>query len=372
MAAEVASVVIARFPFKRRYAAARVVRQPEHDHSTHVFVKLQSSDGAVGWGEVPVDDLQAIHICNLLTRRILPRALGRDEIELRNVLVELAMLNEWSDPSFRLAFASFEMACIDLLARHLGVPAFTLLAGKRFERIPVAYTVSLTPPEWIYDQVSDLEQPSWLKVNLAGNVGEDLDRVEEVARLHPQAQLWLDAGGGFDSVSEALRFLEQAGGVGNVALCSSPLRGSNPFSLQRLKRASPLPIAADEECVVPQDVTLLAHLNAADMVIVDIPKLGGLSAALKISQVAIAHGFELVVRTRLSTQVGIACALQTFCGMHFRVGIEVDGLQFLSAPIASGVQMHKDNLIVSNQPGIGIEVDEAALGEFAIQTSEAR
>ncbi|MCS7254896.1 MAG: enolase C-terminal domain-like protein [Armatimonadota bacterium] len=363
-------IAIACLPFKRRYATAKVVRQPNSDYSTHVFVKLQSSDGTIGWGEVPTDDLQAIHVCNLLTKRFVPSILEKSEFESQEALAQLAASGEWGDPSFRLAFASLETAYVDLIAKRLNVPASMLLTGKCVGQTPVAFTVSLMSPEWIYDQLSELERPRWLKVNLAGNLEEDLERVEEVARLHPQAQLWLDADGGFKSFSEATCFLEQVGGVGNVALCSSPINGGSLLALQRLRNKSPLPIAVDSECITPQDVTLLAHLCAADMVIVDIPKLGGITAAQTVAQVAIAHGFELVVRTRMSTQVGIAAALHTFCGLNFRVGIEADGLQFISAPTASGLQLQEGNLTVSKRPGFGIEVDEAALRELSAQTFE--
>jgi L-alanine-DL-glutamate epimerase-like enolase superfamily enzyme len=120
-------------------------------------------------------------------------------------------------------------------------------------------------------------------------------------------------------------------------------------------------IAADESLVSPFDARRARKLRACDLAAVKVSKVGGLGAALEIGQLMPSY-----LSSALEGPVGIAAAAHAVQAL--RAGGGDAGLahglateRLFSDTIGRGVAAERDQLIVSDSPGLGVEIDEEAL-----------
>ncbi|MDN5767930.1 MAG: o-succinylbenzoate synthase [Humibacillus sp.] len=148
-----------------------------------------------------------------------------------------------------------------------------------------------------------------VKVAEAGQtLADDLDRVAAVrAAMGERARLRVDANGGW-SVDDALRALTRLAPY-DLEYAEQPC--ATVEELAELRRAlarngTDVPIAADESIRKADDPLRVARLGAADIIVVKVAPLGGVTRALEIVE---ACGLPAVVSSALDTSVGISAGV---------------------------------------------------------------
>src|SRR3989442_5822629 len=111
-----------------------------------VFVRLETSDGLVGWGEAAClggptwSEESAESIAATIERYIAPWLRGRDAAHIEALRTEMAR-RVHGNPFAR---AAGEMALLDLNGRALGVAVHRLLGGPVRDRVPSSWSLSVT------------------------------------------------------------------------------------------------------------------------------------------------------------------------------------------------------------------------------------
>ncbi|MEY2694254.1 MAG: o-succinylbenzoate synthase [Actinomycetota bacterium] len=142
-----------------------------------------------------------------------------------------------------------------------------------------------------------------IKVAEAGqSIEQDLARVAAVRTLYPEAQIRLDANGGY-SVTEALRVAELAG---ELDYLEQPCRTIGELAELRVKLAGVTRIAADESVRKVEDPMAVVYAGAADVLVLKAQPLGGVTRALAIASEC---GLPVTVSSALETQVGLNAGL---------------------------------------------------------------
>lgn len=115
----------------------------------------------------------------------------------------------------------------------------------------------------------------------------------------PRVAIRVDANGAWDEETAvgALDAMHRY----DVELAEQPVMGLE--GLARVRRRSPLPVAADECVRSVEDAERLRRTCAADAVVIKVQPLGGARAALKVSEAA---GCPAVVSSMMETSVGVA------------------------------------------------------------------
>lgn len=136
-------------------------------------------------------------------------------------------------------------------------------------------------------------------------VGEEIARLEAVHdALGPGGRIRIDANGGWDT-DEALRrlpLLDQA--VGGLEYVEQPC--ATVAELATVRRASRVPVAADESIRRAADPLAVVRADAADIVVLKVQPLGGVRACLELAEVV---GLPVVVSSALESSVGIAAGV---------------------------------------------------------------
>jgi len=176
--------------------------------------------------------------------------------------------------------------------------------------IPVNATLPAVGPGQVEATLARFGKFETIKIKVAEkgqDIEHDVARIQRAHDLYPGARLRLDANGGMsvaqtialvDRISDLpLEYLEQP-----VASIAELVRLKTELS----KLGSSLKIAADESIRKAEDPLLVAREGAADIAVIKVQPLGGISRALDVAKQS---GLEIVVSSALESSIGLAHGL---------------------------------------------------------------
>jgi enolase-like protein len=129
-------------------------------------------------------------------------------------------------------------------------------------------------------------------------------------------------------------------------------------------------VAADESVRSVADAASIVRAHTATVINVELSKLGGPTAALQAAQVAAAGGVGVMVGSVI--EMGIATAM----GLHLAAALpHLAYPSYLMSPLKYREQITAEQITVADahvavptEPGLGIDVDEDALGHLDART----
>jgi muconate cycloisomerase len=336
----------------------------------HVFVRIETTGGHVGWGEVralPAWSYETVESITFAVRNYLaPLVLGRSPFELNAVrrLMDDTLIPAVSNGQ-PFAKAALDIALHDLQGQLTGQPLHALLGGKVRDTVPLTYALSIAPADVMAAQAGEYAEATCFKIKVAGDPEADRDRVRAVSEARPDAMLWLDANQAY-SPARLVPFLEAVRGVPRLFCLEQPVRSPDWLGLRAARERSPLPIAVDEGCFSSYDVARLAELRAAELLVLKVCKSGGLRECLKSAAVAEAHGIGLLGSGLTESGVGFAASIHFFAAVDTLLPPELNGVQFLETMAVEGLRIEGTIVHVPDGPGLGVRVDEDTLRRHVI------
>lgn len=341
-------VVPYALPFREPYvtAAGRLERREM------ALLRLRSAEGLVGLGEaVPLSLRGGTGLAQVVGE--LERLGRRDSLDEATLRSDAAALS----PPARCAALT---ALLDLRGRraaaehgeHAAATAppvrcnATLVAGEPAE-------VAAAAERWAADGFSTFK----LKLG----AGDDVGQVRAVrAALGPGARIRVDANGAWD-VATAKRTLAELEPL-DVELAEQPVATLEEAA--ELVDSTSIPIAADESVETCADAERAVGMGACDLAGLKLSKVGGPEPAIEIAEL-----LPCFVSSALDGPVGIAAAAQVAQTLREVAGLEDQGLahglatqRLFSSTVASvECELRGDLLHPPEGPGLGVEIDEAAL-----------
>ncbi|MDX6633052.1 MAG: L-Ala-D/L-Glu epimerase [Solirubrobacterales bacterium] len=344
-------------PFREPYVTAR----GSLSRREMVLFRLRSSEGVAGLGEaVPLS---------------LRGGTGIDEVasqlsELGEALVEAGA---WSPPAgdgrtrlhAAMAALSAPAACaavtarLDLESRERDLPAWRALGALSAEPVTCNATLGAGSPSETARQAALWAADGFQTMKLKVGLGEEEATVAAVrAQLGDEPRIRLDANAVWD-LEEAGRALA-ACEPHRIELVEQPVAGL--AEMTRLRHMTAIPIAADESVCSAADAERAVELEACDLATVKLSKVGG-----HLDAVGIAEQLPVYLSSALDGPVGIAAAAhvaQQLRQSRLDAGV-AHGLatqRLFSETIASvECELRGDRLHLPQGPGLGVEIDEAAL-----------
>ncbi len=207
-----------------------------------------------------------------------------------------------------------------------------------------------------------------LKLKVAARtVARDEARVAAVREAAGDAvRLRLDANGGW-TVDEARRALERWARF-DLEFVEQPVAPGDPDSLARVRRASSIPIAADEGARTLGELEGLIGRDAIDAVVIK-PSLIGPRRSLALIRAARSAGVDVVVTSALESKVGRTHALQMAAALGAGPAAGLATAGWLAADLGRPERVADGEIETPKDPGLGIELDDEALERAA--TGEA-
>jgi L-alanine-DL-glutamate epimerase-like enolase superfamily enzyme len=248
-------------------------------------------------------------------------------------------------PGELAARSALECALWDWAGHRTGQPVYALLSIDPARTPESSFTISIDSPELIRERVVEARGWPVLKLKLGG--GEADFAMVEALREESLAPFRVDANEAweFDEAVEKISWLSTMG----CELVEQPLPAGHLEETTRLRDASPIPLAGDEDVLADADPD--AVCSAFDLVNVKLTRLGGLRRSIEWLHAARKRGCGVMVGCFAESTLGISASavLAPLCDQA-----DLDGAALLAEDPFDGVHVDEGRFSLRPDPGFGV------------------
>lgn len=328
------------------------------------LVKIETDAGVVGWGEgtpwghtyVPAHgpgiragiETMAPFVIGLDPRRVLD--------------VERAM--DLALPGHLYAKSPIDMACWDIAGQAAGMPIADLMGGGSRTPRPIASSVGAKTVEETRQVIQRYRDRGYIahSVKIGGNVERDIARIRDVESIRLDGEIILyDVNRGWTR-QQALRVMSSTQDL-NV-MVEQPCETLDDIAAISDKHSAP--VSVDETLVTLQDAARIARDGLAEIFGIKLNRVGGLTKAARMRDIALAHGIDMFVMATGGSVLADTEALHLAATIPDENCHAVWACQdMLTVDIADGRgprNLH-GHLHLPEGPGLGVHPDEDALGD---------
>jgi len=326
-------------------------------------VRVTTSGGAEGFGETcPLGSTYLPAFgdgARAALRELAPALIGADATNLADVHRRLdARLR-----GHEYAKSALDVACWDAFGRTVGQPVSALLGGALQTELPLYVAIPLGPPAEMAAFVTR-ERSEGIRnfqAKLGGDPAIDAARVAAViAATGPGDAIIGDANGGWRRQ--------------DAIIAAGLLAGSERFRLEQpcptleeclaVRRLTTLPMVLDEVMVDLPTLMRAAGLDAMDQINLKISRVGGLLPARLMRDAAVRLGIRLMIEDSWGGDIVTAAVAHLAAGTPPEALFAVSYMNDWTLEHVAGYQPRSARGVgpVPTGPGLGIDVDVAALG----------
>ena len=316
------------------------------------IVELVADNGLVGLGEPRRGDLYA-PLC-AYAEQIIGKTL--QELPVGNL-----PLPHSDDYESYIIYEAYEMAWLDLMGQHLGVPVHHLLGGKKIDRVPIDFWMGRGTPEDTARRAQMGLEIGFRGLKMKCELGDPIaERVAAVREVAPDFSIVLDPNERFvdlDGARAVARSLERFDRV----IFESPVPQDRLDWYVELRGQIPQSIALHLTSI--NDLLPALRLEAADHYNLLGPLKQFVDWATLTRTAGCATwrgtGMDLGVRDMSSVHAAAAAGCQLPSDIIGHLLREDD---LVAEPIAFA----EGSLIVPDAPGLGVELDRVALERYRV------
>ncbi|MBB5222759.1 L-alanine-DL-glutamate epimerase-like enolase superfamily enzyme [Amaricoccus macauensis] len=326
------------------------------------LVRVQTDAGVTGWGEAcPLGGtyLPAFPAgIRASLQEMLPYLIGEDptRITALHEIMDGVLLGQ------EAAKSPIDIACWDILGKVAGLPVAALIGGRTQESFPLYEAVPLTSPEEMaaFCLLRREAGISRFQLKVGNDPHEDAARTRAVVEaMGGEAFIVADSNGGWNLRQAVVAVRELAG---LDVIVEQPCRDLADCAL--VQQMSTLPLSLDE-CVTGVNELYRAKFEAGAVALnIKIGRLGGISGAVRIRDLATELGMIFTIEDVWGGDVTSAAVAQVAGSARPDSLMHASFFNDWTNEHVAGYAPRsvQGRGRVPDGPGLGIEVDEAALG----------
>lgn len=335
-------------------------------NAENLLVIIRTKEGITGYGECsPFMSIngESVDTCFVVGQYFGKLLKGKNALAIEDCIASMDKLI-YGNTSIKSAF---DIALYDIASQHAGMPLYKFLGGKNDKTIITDYTVSIGDPQKMAADALKIKEEGYpaIKIKLGKNGDLDVERIKAIREaVGNDIPLRIDANQGW-SVDEAIKTLQSLGQYG-IQHCEEPIPRWNFMHLPHVRKASPIPIMADESCGDEHDAERLIYIGACDYLNIKLGKSGGIFKALKMVKLAEANNIHLQVGAFMESRLAMtAFAHFSLCSQMIEHYDFDTALMFIEDPVSGGIVYEKNGVIkVPEVAGLGATVDEKWLNKM--------
>lgn len=341
-----------------------------------LFVRVESDDGATGWGEASLEGYaEAVDGVFAAFR---DRFIGANPFAIEDIW-QIGYRGGFyrGGPVLMSALAGLEQALWDLKGKAVNLPAWQMLGGKVRDKIRAYAWIGGDRPHEIAQAAKSRRAQGFSAVKM--NATAELDWIgtpklfEEVIERVKAAQAeGMDVGLDFHGrvhrplAKQLAKALEPLG----LLFIEEPILSENPEGLAEIAHLVSTPIALGERLYSRWDFKPFFESGGVDIIQPDLSHAGGILEVRKIAAMAEAYDIAVAPHCPLGPLALAACLQIAACtpnvaiqemslGIHYNVGADL-----LSYCTDKTCLTPVDGyLAIPDGPGLGISVDENVVRE---------
>ena len=346
------------------------------------LVEIVGEDGNSGWGEA----FGPARLTAPIVEFYKPLLVGEDALATeRHWQALYNRLRDHGQKGLAIeALSAVDIALWDLKGRHLRLPVHRLLGGPLRTKVE-AYatgfyrkrpdgTKNTDPVQYLVEEARERVEQGFtgIKLKLGFGMEDDVRLCHAVRRaVGDRLAIMIDANHAYDATGAIAlgRRIEELG----IAWFEEPVPPEDLAGYREVKAALAMPIAGGEAEFTRWGFRGLITQRCVDILQPDIAAAGGISETKKIADMANAFGVR-VNRHVWGTAVALAASLQLIAalphnppGLHpIEPLLEFDQSEHpIRMAVATAPIVQRDGWVaIPDGPGLGIEIDRAALTRF--------
>lgn len=325
------------------------------DH--HCVLVSAYGEGHVGWGECTVglgpfySGETIVSAWTVLKDHLVPMVLGRELSHPSDVAPLTARVR-----GNEMAKAGLENAAWDLFGRVQSQSVKNMIGGVR-DRVPVGVSIGIEPTiEALLARVDLFVDQGYRRIKIKIKRGVDYEPMAAVRDRYPSMMLMADANSDYGlSDIESLKRLDAL----NLLMIEQPLAHDDIIDHAKLQAQLTTPVCLDESIHHPDDARHAIDLCACRTINVKIGRVGGMSAAIAIHDVAQRAGIPIWCGGMLETGVGRAMNLAMASLPNFSLPGDISATdKYFREDITQPFALNRQDstMTVPQGPGIGVDV----------------
>jgi galactonate dehydratase len=369
-------------PFQRPKLKITDVRTAQvRVHGLQTHVRVYSDQGLYGQGE----STDAAVGTEALVRQFRRLLVGQDPLNVDALWERIRVSGIFAGAQggqYVTALSGVEIALWDLAGKALGLPVYQLLGGKFRDKVRIYCDSDMDDPvgpesarklPWIKDQgftamKIDLDQANdprrFDRVNWTASNGE-IDRMVSWAKhvresIPKEMDLACDMHGRYDAVTGKRVAMEVE--PFHLLWLEEPVPPENIDAMADIRHSTKTPICCGENLYLRWGYRELLEKRAADIIMPDIQKVGGLSEARKVANMAQVYYVPFAPHCVVSpigtmSSVHVCASVPNFlvCEWHW-----INHLDLWKDWVKQGEIIQKGFVTVTETPGLGLEMNEEA------------
>lgn len=347
-----------------------------------VFLKIETSEGIVGWGEPAVEG-HSETLCSAVSALVEDHVLGADPIAITNLWYRMYRGNHYTNgPVVMSAIAGIDQALWDIKGRALDEPVYRLLGGPVRNKVRIYQWLSGDHPDELAEDAKQAVEEGYSTLGLMAHTRPARMRTSEIVdRMDDRISAVRDAVGdeidlatdfrGRVSTSVARQLLSKLEKY-NLMFVEEPIHPDYDENFQELANACNTPIAVGQRIYSRWAFRPALESGVVDIVQPAVSHAGGITEVVNIGQMAEAFDVSLMPKcsvgplsfaAAMHVQMGVSnAALQ---GQHDKFYADQQNEFFNYIENESYFTFNEGFMTISEKPGLGIEVDEAYVREQA-------
>lgn len=347
-----------------------------------LFLRMETDDGVVGWGE-PVVEGRASTVAAAV-EELSDLLIGQDPSRIEDHWQVMTRGGFYrGGPILSSAVAGIDQALWDIAGKSLGAPVHRLLGGPVRDRVRVYAWIGGDRPEAIVEEALRQRDAGFTAVKM--NASAEVAPIATVAQMRAivaRAEAIRTACG--DDFDFALDFHGRMSPAMSRRILpplepTMPLFVEEPVTpeltaeLPRIVTSTNIPIATGERLFSRWDFVSALAAGVA-VVQPDLSHAGGISEVRRIAAAAETTGAVLAPHCplgpiALAASLQVAFATPNFLiqeqsgGIHYNRGSDL--LSYLADP--SPFRFEQGHAVRNEVPGLGVEIDEAAVRAAAVE-----
>ena len=343
-----------------------------HHHETTI-VRIETDTGIVGWGEAqsPVSPNTTATIVHDLVR---PLIMGRDPFDIEAIWTRNygAMRERGHPTGFYIdAIAGTDIAIWDIVGKAVGVPVHKLAGGRYRDEVPLYAGMGGTDPRKVADAAAEHVELGYRALKL--HLLLDVEGVAEICRavrerVGPKVMLMVDVHMR-QTVANAILLGRHMEALGCTWLESPTVPDDIPGQAE-ITRALDMAVAIGEWTRTRYEMREQFERRAYDILMHDIARTG-ITEGHRIATLADTYNIPVAPHVggggilSVASTVEFSASCPNFMIMehgHHANAVKSKILKEQYEPV-------NGSFWVSDRPGLGVEVDEDALGKYAFPSA---
>jgi L-alanine-DL-glutamate epimerase-like enolase superfamily enzyme len=263
-----------------------------------------------------------------------------------------------------VGISAIDGALWDLNARAAGLPLHRMLGGAAY-RLSAYHSGGLwlsSSPAELAEEAIAMTAAGWLAVKVrigAATAKADVERVRAVrSAIGPTVKLMADANQAL-SESEAIRrgrLLEEF----DLVWFEEPLPLWDIDGLARVRSKVPMPIASGESHYTRHEFRRLIEARAADVLMPDLQRVGGVSEFMRVAEMAAAAGLAVSSHLFSEASVQLLAALPNARSVEY--------MPWFERLYHERLEFDRGDLLVPDRPGWGFTFDRDYVAHLAARS----